>query len=83
MPLPCKPDSVPSAICGSGQPFIFATITRRFCGRVTLLLFCLAPCGVCPATSVAFGAVGSYPTFSPLPSEPGGLFSATLSVRKS
>jgi hypothetical protein len=30
-------------------------------------LFCLAPDGVFPATNVAVGAVGSYPTFSPLP----------------
>ena len=30
-------------------------------------LFGLAPDGVCRATSVAGGAVGSYPTFSPLP----------------
>ncbi len=32
-------------------------------------LFCLAPEGVCPAAGVAAGAVGSYPTFSPLPCE--------------
>ena len=32
------------------------------------LLFGLAPCGVCRASDVATGAVGSYPTFSPLPS---------------
>jgi len=32
-------------------------------------LFCLAPDGVFRAAVVADGAVGSYPTFSPLPSE--------------
>ena len=31
------------------------------------LLFGLAPRGVCRAPDVATGAVGSYPTFSPLP----------------
>ena len=35
------------------------------------LLFGLAPRGVCHAPGIAAGAVGSYPTFSPLPaSEP-------------
>jgi|GEM_PF-6821468 len=37
------------------------------------------------ATSVTLGAVGSYPTISPLPifteAKTGGLFSAALSVR--
>ena len=76
-PLPCKPDSVPPAFAGfddhfssrrSGSPPKWtATNTRRFSGRATLLLFCLAPRGVYRATVVAFGAVGSYPTFSPLP----------------
>jgi len=32
------------------------------------LLFGLAPRGVCRASDVATGAVGSYPTVSPLPS---------------
>ena len=31
------------------------------------LLFGLAPRGVCHAPDIAAGAVGSYPTFSPLP----------------
>jgi hypothetical protein len=35
-------------------------------------LFGLAPAGVYPATSVAGRAVGSYPTFSPLPALPFG-----------
>src|SRR5580658_9397988 len=48
------------------------------------LLFCLAPEGVFRAARLAECAVGSYPTFSPLPFVPGGpnggLFSVTLSV---
>ena len=43
-------------------------------------LFGLAPNGVYRAPSITLGAVGSYPTFSPLPGEPGGLFSAALAV---
>src|SRR5204863_3710476 len=46
-------------------------------------LFSLAPDWVFRAAVVAFGAVGSYPTFSPLPRgcPRGGIFSVTLSVR--
>ena len=36
-------------------------------GRATLPLLCLAPRGVYHASSVTLGAVGSYPTISPLP----------------
>ena len=47
-------------------------------------LFGLAPTGGYPATTVASGAVGSYPTVSPLPARPhdltGGFFSVALSV---
>ena len=43
-------------------------------------LFGLAPNGVYRAPAIALGAVGSYPTFSPLPGEPGGLFSVALAV---
>jgi len=47
-------------------------------------LFGLAPCGVCPATVIAGGAVRSYRTFSPLPRlteiRRGGMFSVALSV---
>ena len=45
-------------------------------------LFSLAPEWVFRAAVIAFGAVGSYPTFSPLPPgcPDGGLFSVTLSV---
>jgi len=50
--------------------------------RRPLPLFCLAPHRVFRAPSVALGAVGSYPAFSPLPRscDRGGLFSVTLSV---
>ncbi len=44
-----------------------ATNTREFDGRAALSLLCLAPPGVCTAAPVALGAVGSYPTISPLP----------------
>ena len=43
-------------------------------------LFGLAPNGVYRAPAIALGAVGSYPTFSPLPGEPSGLFSVALAV---
>ena len=43
-------------------------------------LFGLAPNGVYRAPANTLGAVGSYPTFSPLPGEPGGLFSVALAV---
>ena len=47
-------------------------------------LFGLAPTGGYPATAVTSGAVGSYPTVSPLPVKPfgfmGGFFSVALSV---
>ena len=51
------------------------TVSRR--------LFGLAPAGVYHAIRVTTNAVGSYPTFSPLPCEYctlGGLFSVALSV---
>ena len=40
----------------------------------------LAPAGVYRAAHVAMCAVGSYPTFSPLPPFEGGLFSVALSI---
>ena len=61
-----------------------ATNTRGLNGRAALPLFCLAPRGVCRAAPVALGAVGSYPTISPLPvplRAIGGMLSAALSVR--
>ena len=61
-----------------------ATNTRGSNGRAALPLLCLAPRGVCRATSVTLGAVGSYSTISPLPvplRAIGGILSAALSVR--
>ena len=52
--------------------FIEVGCSRRILG--------LAPAGVYRAVHVATHAVGSYPTFSPLPSFEGGLFSVALSV---
>ena len=57
-------------------------------GQLRGPLFGLAPDGVFRASLLALGAVGSYSTFSPLPSwlhificsQPGGLFSVALSV---
>ena len=43
-------------------------------------LFGLAPNGVYRAPAIALGAVGSYPTFSPLPGEPGGDHSSGTTV---
>ncbi len=43
-------------------------------------LFGLAPGGVYLATAVTSGAVGSYPTLSPLPRRRGGLLSVALSL---
>src|SRR4051812_36002380 len=40
----------------------------RGTGRSWSFLFGLAPDGACHASAIALGAVGSYPTFSPLPS---------------
>ena len=60
--------SSPDITGGIQQP------TRRR-GRAvrSVSLFGLAPCGVWPATSVTSRAVGSYRTFSPLPSTPSTL----------
>ena len=55
-------------------------------GPLRGLLFGLAPDGVFRASSIALGAVGSYPAFSPLPptySSSGGIFSVALSVERS
>jgi len=43
--------------------------------------FGLAPDGVYHARFVTIAAVGSYPTFSPLPNKLGGLFSVALSLK--
>jgi hypothetical protein len=53
----------------SSQPA--ASWSRR---TVSRRLFGLAPTGVYRATNVTVGAVGSYPTFSPLPTISGGRF---------
>jgi len=45
-----------------------------------MFLYGLAPGGVYHARSVTSSAVRSYRTFSPLPCEQGGLFSAALSL---
>ena len=73
--------SSPGLAAGIQQPtrgFILPRGLRRTKGSAFLrtnsvsrasspLLFGLAPRGVCRAPDVATGAVGSYPTFSPLP----------------
>jgi hypothetical protein len=92
--LACKPGSVWLRSPGTWQPFIWddarapplathpddeAGNGPGACAHVSSL-FGLAPGGVCHAVSVARSAVGSYPTFSPLPGEPGGIFSVALSL---
>lgn len=65
MPLPCKPDSVhPEGLDGHFSKRLIPGVCG---GQAGLPLLCLAPRGVYRAAVVAFGAVGSYPTFSPLP----------------
>jgi len=49
-------------------------------GRAVPLLLDFAPDEVYRANPIARVAVGSYPTFSPLPGCPGGLFSVALSI---
>ena len=63
-----------STPCGVAGSLRTATNTRRVSplarrvGQATRsLLFCLAPHGVFRAPSLALGAVGFYPAFSPLP----------------
>jgi hypothetical protein len=92
--LACKPGSVWLRLPGTWQPFIWddacapplATHPDGWPGNgpdacaCAPSLFGLAPGGVCHAVSVARSAVGSYPTFSPLPGKPGGSFSVALSL---
>jgi hypothetical protein len=92
----CKPNFVCPAFKRQRpgrESFVSAASTRdRFhrsgtrSGPLRGLLFGLAPDGVYRASSIALGAVGSYPAFSPLPpsytSDGGGLFSVALSVEK-
>ena len=53
---------------------------KRAFARSMSSLFGLAPGGVYLATTVTSGAVGSYPTLSPLPCKHGGLLSVALSL---
>jgi len=87
----CKPGSVPEGgppVDGhsSGTPVAgrLARPTRTRRGNAPARrhgsLFDLAPGGVCPAATVAGGAVRSYRTLSPLPGGPGGLLSVALSL---
>jgi len=80
-----------SMIIHLGQTLLLASVrptrTLRPGNRLVLLaqnaafLFGLAPGGVYQTTSIAGDAVGSYPTFSPLPcARQGGLFSVALSL---
>ena len=70
----------------SNQPGWSSRNTLRSCLSTARRppLFDLAPGGVCPANPVARLAVGSYPTFSPLPpalcSKKGGIVSVALSL---
>jgi len=54
------------AACGAAGSSLFRA--RSASRASSPLLFGLAPRGVCLASAIADGAVGSYPTFSPLPS---------------
>lgn len=81
----CKPDSVPGAVTPMGDhssgPRVAAglelpTRTAGVKRPVARSLFGIAPGGACRAAPVAGDAVGSYPTFSPLPRIPGGTAAA-------
>ena len=83
----CSSDLILTKDCSSvlatypqdSKAFAFAKAKHT---RTAILLFGLARDEACRATSVAACAVGSYPTFSPLP-EPfgtGGLLSVALAV---
>src|SRR5712691_7907952 len=70
----CKPNFVfPESIRGR-ESFVSAASTRDpnqlwpWSGQLRGPLFGLAPDGVFRASSLTLGAVGSYSTFSPLPS---------------
>ena len=84
----CKPNSVCAAcateriICLSDQYPGLIPLARDRNGPLPSPLFGLAPDGVFRAASLALRAVGSYPTFSPLPRAcaRGGMFSVALSV---
>ena len=65
---------------GHSSPNDSSSLPECNTGRVTALLFGLAPSGVYPATDVTISAVRSYRTISPLPTEVGGIFSVALSI---
>ena len=67
---------------GDKSPCRSSNLPRSRAGHAYAPLFDLAPGGVFPATPVTSRAVRSYRTISPLPGseEPGGIFSAALSV---
>ena len=76
------PEGGRAAIClGRPSPGVSSGLPAARAVRVApRRLFGLAPIGGYRATAVTSGAVGSYPTFSPLPAETGGIFSVALSV---
>ena len=64
--VPCSGRSLDRAGCTLRRERTFFR-TRSASRAGSPLLFGLAPRGVCLAAAIADGAVGSYPTFSPLP----------------
>ena len=94
--MACKPDSVaptprrgaddhssrPAVAGGLQRPTRIARAEGALGRNPTRSLFGLAPGGACHAADVAAGAVGSYPTVSPLPPPGGGggLISVALSL---
>jgi len=82
----CTPCGAERIICLSDQYPGLIPLARDRNGPLPSPLFGLAPDGVFRAASLALRAVGSYPTFSPLPaaetSTAGGIFSVALSVGK-
>ena len=56
-----------AATCATAKGACFLSKTRSTSRAGSPLLFGLAPRGVFRASGVTTGAVGSYPTFSPLP----------------
>ena len=65
---------------GTMSPSPSSDLPGSSAGHANGSLFGLAPSGVYTATIVTNGAVRSYRTFSPLPAETGGIFSAALAV---
>lgn len=65
---------------GAMSPSPSSDLPGSSAGNANGSLFGLAPSGVYTATIVTNGAVRSYRTFSPLPIETGGIFSAALAV---